>query len=295
MREVTPPPRENLAEAALNIRRIGGRLHPLRDLFHTLMTASWPVMIGFIFAIYMTLNVLFACVYLALGDGIDHATHGSFEDAFFFSVQTLATIGYGGMTPHGTLANAVVTVESFTGTVAAALTTGLVFAKFSRPTSRILFTRTALVGTVDGKRVLMFRIANERSNRIMEASVHVALTRNETTREGQPFRRIYDLKLQRDTSAMFVLTWMVFHTIDESSPLWGVDLAKLKEVQASLIVSLVGTDETLSQQVHARHAYDWQAIVFDARFVDVLRMEDGARVLDFDRFHTYTIEHDEPG
>lgn len=286
--EITPPERASSPDARVDIRRVGGNLHPLGDLFHRLMTASWPATIAFIFVTYLSANCVFAVVYALIGD-LDHARAGSFEDCFFFSVQTMATIGYGVISPKGTVTNLVVSFEAITGIIAAALTTGLVFAKFSRPTARLLFTRTALIGTMDGKRVLMFRIANERSNRIMEATVHIALTRNERTKEGQPFRRIYDLKLQRDSSAIFVLTWMVFHTVDESSPLYGETAESLAKSDATIIVSLIGTDETLAQTVHSRHTYEHDEIIFDARFVDVLRSDAQGRILDFTRFHTYEL------
>lgn len=291
-REVTPEPVVSEFDSRIQIRRIGGDAHPLRDFYHRMMTTSWPFTIAFVFVMYLLGNVVFACVYLALGDAIDHARPHSFEDAFFFSVQTMATIGYGGMTPKGTVANLVVTAEAISGIIAASLTTGLVFAKFSRPTSRVIFSRRALVGVVDGKRVLVFRVANERSNRIMEASMQVVYTRDETTKEGGSLRRMYELQLQRSTSAVFALSWAVFHTIDDSSPLANATPESLEKEQGAIIVSMTGIDETLAQTVHARKAYDWTTIVFGATFVDIFRNEAGERVMDLSKLHTYVV--DEP-
>jgi len=291
-REVTPEPQQSMFDARILVRRIGGNSHPLRDFYHRMMTASWPFTIAFVFAMYLLGNVVFACVYLVLGNAIAHARPHSFEDAFFFSVQTMATIGYGSMTPNGTVANLVVTFEAISGIIAAALTTGLVFAKFSRPTSRVIFSRHALFGVVDGKRVFTFRVANERSNRIMEASMKVVFTKNETTREGGSLRRMYELPLQRSTSAVFALSWVVFHTIDESSPLANVTRESMEKDEAAIVVSMAGIDETLSQAVHARKAYDAKTVAFDAAFVDIFRMEDGERVLDLSKLHTYVVDDD---
>jgi len=290
MPEITPAPRVSSLDSPDFMRREGVGGHPLEDLFHRLMTASWAVTTGFLFAVFVAWNVAFACVYLWLGDAITNAHPGSFEDAFFFSVQTMATIGYGVMTPRGTVANLVVSVEAFMGLVSTALMTGLVFAKFARPTARVRFAHTAVVGQVDGKPVLMLRVANERSNRLMEASAHVVLLRDETSSEGIRFRRMRDLALQRDRSVIFALSWTLMHTIDETSPLYGMSPEQLRDVHAALIVTLSGTDEVLMQSVHARHAYDWESVIYGARFVDVFADTPTGRVLRMDRLHTYVTE-----
>jgi inward rectifier potassium channel len=291
-REITAKPRTSQLETGLRVTRGRDRLHPLRDLFFTLMTASWPTTIAVMFVIYVAFNTVFALIYIALGGAIDNARHGNFEDAFFFSVQTMATIGYGSMTPRGTFANVIVSVEAMGGVISAALTTGLVFAKFSRPTARVLFSHIALIGNIDGKPVLMFRMANERASRIVEASVHVVLLREEVTSEGVTFRRMHDLKLQRARSPVFSLTWTVFHSIDEASPLFGETAESLADKKGALIVSFAGTDETLTQVVHARHAYDAESVIFGAHFVDVFRVDDKERTLDLTRLHTYVHDDD---
>jgi inward rectifier potassium channel len=256
------------------------------------MTASWGATTAFLALVFVGYNVLFACVYLALGDVIAQAHPGNFEDAFFFSVQTMATIGYGVMTPRGTAANLVVSLEAFGGMLSAALTTGLVFAKFARPTARIRFSHTALVGTVNDAPVLMVRIANERNNRIMSATARLVLLRDEVTAEGARFRRMHELPLQRDSSVMFALSWTLMHTIDASSPLHGLSPDEVRAANAALIVTVSGTDEVLMQTVHARHAYDWESVVYGARFADVFEQTPSGRVLRLDRLHTYVAEDD---
>jgi inward rectifier potassium channel len=265
--------------------RVGGELHPLADFYHTLMRARWVTVFGVIFAALIGINVLYALVYLAIG-GVEGVREGSFEDCFFFSVQTLATIGYGKMVPISRAAHLVVTLEAFTGVIVTALTTGLLFARFSRPTARVLFSRNALIATHEGKPTLMFRLANERSNRVVQASVRVSLLKFVTTSEGMTMRRLIDLKLQRSDSAMFAITWTVFHTIDESSPLHGATRPSLDADKIGLVVTMIGLDETLSQTVHARHAWNAEDIVFDRRFVDVITEHpDGSRTLDLAKFH----------
>lgn len=267
------------------VHRIGADLHPLSDFYHTLMRASWPLTFGVIFTALIGVNVVYALVYLAVG-GVEGVARGSFEDCFFFSVQTLATIGYGKMVPVTRAAHLIVTLEAFTGMLFTALTTGLVFSRFSRPTARIVFSRNVLIAPHEGKPTLMFRLVNERSNRVVQASVRVSLLRFETTREGVSMRRLIDLKLQRSDSAMFAITWTVFHTLDESSPLFGATRKSIDDERIALVVTLTGVDETLSQTVHARHSWDSEQILFDRRFVDVLSENaDGSRTLDLTKFH----------
>jgi inward rectifier potassium channel len=270
---------------ALNIRRVGLQRAVWSDLYHYLIDKSWVRLLGLLAGVYVVANLVFAGLYLAGGDSITGARPGSFGDAFFFSVQTLATIGYGSMSPRTEYAHLLVTVEAFAGTLFVAVVTGLVFSKFSRPTSRVMWSDKAIITRRDGVQSLVFRVANVRANQIVEAQVRVALARNETTQEGERVRRFYDLKLVRDRNVMFVLTWTVVHAITPDSPLHGLDAAKWKELSAQLILSLIGIDETFAQTVHARHAYTAGDIVWNQRFVDILREENGERIVDYARFH----------
>ncbi len=171
------------------------------DLYHFLVTSSWPALIGLIAAAFTLANLLFATGYY-FDHGIENARTGSFADMFFFSVQTMATIGYGKMEPVTLFSNILVSIEALTGLLALALMTGLVFSKFSRPTARVRFSRYVVIGPRDGVHSLMIRAANLRANRIVEADMHVVLARQEVTAEGDGIRRLYDLtshaKPQRD-------------------------------------------------------------------------------------------------
>ena len=262
-----------------------GRRGRLGDLYLVLLDASWPrVLIVFAVA-FVAANAAFALAYLGSPEAIENARPGSFADAFFFSVQTMVTIGYGRMAPQSLLANVLVVVEAFSGPVGLAVMTGLIFAKFSRPTARVRFSRVAVVSRRDGIESLMLRMANERGNRIVEAQLHLVLARNETTAEGEPVRRFYDLDLVRTRSALFALTWTAVHPLTEQSPLHGVTPADLRAARAELIVSLVGFDETFSQTIHARHTYGPADLRWSVRFADVLvEGPDGVRGVDYARF-----------
>ncbi len=256
------------------------------DLYHLLLTSSWPRLLGLLAIAYAAANALFALGYLIEPDAIENARPGSFADAFFFSVQTMATIGYGRMVPRTFLANTLVTLETLTGLLALAMITGLVFAKFSRPTARVLFSRVAVIGRRDGVRAFMFRMANERGNNIVEAQVHVALARQEVTAEGESVRRFYDLELARRLNPIFPNTWTVIHPIVDGGPLHHATATSLAVEDARIVVSVVGLDESYAQTVHARHSYGAQDVAWDARFVDIVtRDANGALRIDYGQFH----------
>jgi len=262
----------------------GAPTRALDDLYHYLVTASWPSLVGIIALASIIANLVFAIGYYFDG-GVENARYRSFADMFFFSVQTMATIGYGKMVPVTLFSNLLVSIEALTGLVALALMTGLVFAKFSRPTARVRFSRYMVVGPRDGTTSLMIRMANMRANRIVEANIHVVFTRWETTVEGESIRRFYDLAMTRNRSAMFVLSWTAVHRIVEGSPLFGQTHDSLANSQPEIVVSITGLDETFSQTIHARHTYELDEIIWAARFADVLILDpDGSRRIDYTRF-----------
>src|SRR5438067_1243470 len=201
-----------------NIVRLGLARRRFSDLYHRALNLTWPRLIGIISAAYIGGNMLFALFYWLLPDSLENAS-GSYLDAFFFSVQTMATIGYGKMVPHTVFANFMVTAEAFLGLLALAMITGLLFAKFSKPTARVLWSRVAVISQREGVRSLMLRMANERGNQIVEAQLRLVLARNETTKEGEKVRRFHDLALQRERTAIFALTWTAVHPITPASPL----------------------------------------------------------------------------
>lgn len=257
-----------------------------RDPYHLLLTIPWLGFLAVIAVSYLATNTLFAFAYLAGGDCIENARPGSFLDLFFFSVQTLASIGYGAMYPKTVYANSIVTIEAMVGLIGVAVSTGLAFARFSLPTARILFSRTAIIAPHNGVATLMFRTANQRRNLILEAQLQVYLMRDEISKEGQHMRRIYDLKLIRQRSPSFTLSWTIMHQIDENSPLYGATLESLYQNQTTIVISLSGIDESVAQAIHARHVYAAQDILWNYRFVDIMHSTpNGDRYIDYNYFH----------
>jgi len=270
-----------------NVRAIGLVPRRVGDAYHGLLVASWPRLFCYLIVVYFGANAVFACAYLLAGNAVTHAHRGSFRDAFFFSVQTMATIGYGTMAPRGFVGNLLVALEAMFGLVGFAMVTGLTFAKFSRPTARVLFSRVAIIAPRDGIQSFMLRMANERGrSAIVEATAHLVFARDEVTSEGDSIRRFYDLPLVRQQNGLFALSWTTVHQITESSPVFGETADSLRESAASFIISVTGLDETVAQTVHARHAYNADDVRWGARFVDILtRGPDGQRLIDYRRFH----------
>jgi inward rectifier potassium channel len=274
------------ARGDVDVVRLGRRRRSWRDLYHRLLTMSWPRFLGLTVGVYLTFNTLFALLYLADPGGIASAREGSFADAFFFSVQTLATIGYGTLYPRSLYANLLMTAESLSGIIGFAIATGVIFARVSRPTARVMFSRAAVVAIFDGMPTLMFRAANERDNQILEAHVRVALVRDESTAEGQVMRRFHDLKLAREYSPVFALTMTIMHPLDEESPLCGTTPEMLRASNAEIVVTLTGIDDTFAQTVYARHSYVAGEIHWNRRLADIIgATSDGRRAIDFGRFH----------
>jgi inward rectifier potassium channel len=266
--------------------RVGGNAAYLADLYHFLLVASWRRLLLIVASTYAVINATFAGLYLAGGDCLTGATPGSYSDAFFFSVQTFSTIGYGTMAPKTPYASAVVTLEAFIGLITVAMATGLMFAKFSRPTARVLFSDKMVVGMRNGKPTLSLRMANERGNDIIEASFRVTVLKPEVTAEGEKIRRLHDIKLLRSETPLFTVSFAAFHVIDETSPLFGETPESVLQESLRFIVTVTGLDASFAQTVHARRIYEARDIVWNARFVDVIsNLPDGRLQLDLAKFH----------
>lgn len=279
-------PRSPAPTPEYEVRVIGARSTPLRDFYHLLLRHSWRFTFAVITGVFLVVNALFALAYVASG-GIVHARPGSFTDAFFFSVQTFGTIGYGAFYPWSTAANLIAVGETIVAITLVALATGLVFSKFSRPTARMVFTRQAVISPMNGLPTLAFRIGNERGNRIIDAQIRVSLVRTEKTSEGATFYRMVDLALSRDRALSLSRSWSVLHPIEGESPLRGATPDSLAREEAELIVMVVGFDDITMQPIHAGHRYLATDVVWGARHCDILTEEaDGTRmVIDLQKFH----------
>ncbi len=262
------------------------RHHALADPYHFVLTLTWPRFFSALLLAYLALNLIFALIYWQLPGSVNNIPQGDFIDYFFFSVETLATVGYGVMSPATVAGHVVASIEILLGMVSAALTTGMVFARFSRPTARLLFSNHALIRTFEGRRMLMLRVANARFNRIVDASATLSLLRQEASEDGERFLRIYDLVLERDSSPVFSFTWTLMHIIDHNSPLHKITTEQLMHSECSIVVSIIGHDETMAATLHAGHQYRSKDIAFDGRFADILHVgADGNREIDLTRFH----------
>jgi inward rectifier potassium channel len=260
------------------------------DLYHRCMTVSWIVCFGGVVVVFLLLNGFFALLF-ALGDHpIANLPPEHPFYLLYFSIETLSTVGYGAMYPQTHYGHIVASSEMFSGLVYAAVMTGLIFARFSRPRARLVFARTIVVGQHEGRRTLMVRIANARHNTISDASARLWLIRTEVTSEGQSYRRFHELKLERNQNPIFVLSWTIFHGIDENSPLFNQTAAGLAAIEASLVLSVQGHDENFASLVNDRWTYSFTDIYWDHRYVDIIEGEQGAVRLNYRRFHDVIAE-----
>ena len=255
------------------------------DIYHYSMTSTWPMFFAVIAALFMALNFVFALLYALEPQSVANLYPQGFWGGFFFSVETLATVGYGDMHPQTVYAHIISTIEIFVGMSGIAMMTGVMFARFSRPKAKILFTRHPVTYIHNGEQVLSIRIANTRLNIIAEASAKLRLLRLEPMSDNSRFLRITDLPLKRDQHPMFSLGWNLFHVIDEHSPLFGQTSADLEKSEARLILSFDGVDETTNQTIRARHVYGWATIRHNHRYIDFSTEDESkSRHLDYNLF-----------
>ena len=255
------------------------------DLFHHFMTIGWPQLFATLAAFFLLFDVLFGLLYHLVPGCIANLSPPGFAGAFFFSVETLATVGYGDMHPQTFYGHAVAMAEIFVGLMSLAVITGIMFARFSRPRARFLFTRNAVVRPIDGKLTLIVRAANQRQNVVQDASARLRMLRDESTQEGYRIRRVVDLPLVRSEHPMFVLGWTLMHVIDDSSPLKSQTSASLRDSRATFILGMSGTDETTGQMLMARAEYSSDDIRWNATFRDILEESaDGTLHMDYAKF-----------
>ena len=273
------------AEALRRIERRGLARGGLRDFYYAFMTLPVPALLGLFTATFTLVNLIFATLYFTTG-GVAGIRPGNFGDDVFFSVQTISTTGYGAFYPKSLAANIIASFEILAGLLGTALATGMLFASLSRPRAHVLFSRVAVLSKRNGIDTLMFRVSNQRRNQITDARIGVTMTRDETDEFGHIMRRMIDLKLERDRSPVFALSWTVMHAIDSQSPLHGLDLDAMARQGSVFICTLNGLDDTLLANVTARYFYSPQDIQHGKRFVDIFdRNEDGSFAIDYTRFH----------
>src|SRR5712691_8705667 len=257
-----------------------------RDAYQWLLALSWTRFALFIAGIYVVINLIFATLY-SLGENcIAHLKPGSFVDAFFFSVQTLATVGYGHMYPQTLYGHIVTTIEIMSGIFLLAVMTGLIFVRFSRPIARVVFSKSIVIAPLNGKPTLMVRIGNENQHSMVEAEFRIMFSRDEPLLEGGDFRHFYVLKLHFDRLTVFPAALTLRHTIDDKSPLFGATAESLEAARVLFFVSVVGIDPVIAAAVQTQKDYTWRDIRFGERFVEIYTEKgDGRLTVDYGRIH----------
>ena len=259
------------------------------DPYHYFLKISWLWFFGYLFSFFLLMNTLSAVLILLdpSGDPLGNTTNNhSFLEAFFFAVQTTMTIGYGFLYPKSLYANFVTTGISFISFCFTAMSTGLVFARFSVPRAKIIYSRNVTITRKpDGYQELRFRLTSSRSSSLIEALLNVAILRLEVQSDGSQMRRVHDLKLDRSRMPLISLLWVVAHKIDESSPLWGMTLEEMRRDGVLIWLTLTGIDSGSSQNVHSRHIYTTDDILMNHTFVDVIHEDNNQRWLEMEDFH----------
>ena len=259
------------------------------DLYHYFFSLSWPKFFVHVLTVYLLINLIFGILYFLLGvhpsDGQTLRGLERFKEDFFLSVETLTAIDYGRIQPSGWLTYVLMTLQALLGILTLATITGLFYARFSRPTAKLIFSNKAIMGQHEGVLYFYFRVANQRLNQIVEAHMALTLSKNEISKEGEYNRKFYNLKLDRDYSPLFALSWTVRHPVDQHSPLHGLNEKEMQEAQIAILASLTGIDETFAQPIMARHAYTVEDIVHNKRFKDIIHWNDKRVSMDINSIH----------
>lgn len=257
------------------------------DLYHHLLAVRWPTFFVLICAAFSLINTLFAWLYMAVPHGIAGQSPDGFLGAFFFSVETFATVGYGAMHPASTAGHLVSTAEVLVGMMCNALITGLVFSRFSRPHAKLLFARMPVIfRRSDHSQILMIRVANARLNIISEATAYLRFMTLETDSDGQVTRTFHDLPLERNHHPVFAMGWNIIHEITPDSPLYGKSSASLIEADAQLILSIDGIDDNTDQFMRSRHVYAARDIRWRHRYPSLIAIDaHGVHRIDYRKFH----------
>ncbi len=284
-------------DGTFNVRRDGLGFLKSLSVYHYLLTLTWTRFLAYVVVAYLGLNSLFAVAYLlsgtnALSGAGGRAVSERFARAFFFSVHTMATIGYGNISPQTLTANLIVTAESLIGLLGFALIAGIMFARFARPVVEVLFSSIAVIAPYRDRTAFMFRIVNQRTNEIVDLEARVLLSRRKKGGTAVTDREFLPMRLERDRVVFFPLSWTLVHPIDDKSPLWGMGPDALQETDGEFLILLNGFDETFSQTVHTRSSYKPHEVVWGARFVSMFNpaREDGVISIDIRKLHEYAAD-----
>ncbi len=268
-----------LRAGAYELGKRGAVRFDWRDPYHIAVGLSWPRFLALLVGLDLALNAGFAGLYWAVPGCLAHARPGSFADAFFFSMETLATVGYGVMAPQTLYGHSVAATEIIGGMTFTALATGLIFVRFSRPHAKILYADRAVVTRHNGRPTLMVRIANGRTSLLVDGVARLYALIAERTAEGQFYRRIHELNLVRARIPIFGLTWTLMHVLDETSPLAGYDTARLRAEAVRLFLAVTARDPTLAAEVHDMHDYGADEVAFGMRYAEAVSVDAAGRAV----------------
>jgi len=282
-------------DGSFNVKRTGDGLF-LRDTYQNLINMSWFKFIGLIVVLYFAINLIFGSVIYILGTDnlkgvlVSETELEKFFDAFYFSVQTFTTVGYGAIAPKGVWVNLIASIDALVGLLGFALATGLLYGRFSKPKAKILFSKNAIISNFkNGNKALMFRIINTRSNILMELEATVMFMRLVKNTDGQSQRKYFDLKLQTRKINFFPMNWTIVHEIDDESPLKGSSVKELQDHFGEILILIKGFDDTFSQVVHSRFSYCAKEIVEDKSFDRIYKIDENGDILvDIDKIHSYS-------
>jgi inward rectifier potassium channel len=280
-------------DGTFNMKRKGIPFRDYFNFYHYLVSVSWPKFIIIIFSGYIFLNLIFACLYYAVGAEhllgiIGQTPFEKFSEAFFFSAQSFTTVGYGRISPEGIITSSIASFEALIGLLSLALATGLLYGRFSRPVAKILYSKYALVSPFKNITGFMFRVANKQKSQMVDVSVRVMYSIIENG-----IRKFYALNLEYHKIVFFPSIWTVNHPIDEESPMFGKSEDELKNGKAEVLVLLSGFDDTFSTNVHARLSYSADEIIWGAKFVNIFGTdENGNGTVDLDRISEYKMIND---
>jgi inward rectifier potassium channel len=260
-----------------SVLKVGTTRYDLRDPYHFTVALRWPHFVALFLSLYFTLNLIFAVLYAAVPGSLTNARPGSLSDAFFFSVETLATVGYGVMAPATTYGHVIASLETVLGLTFTAVTTGIIFVRFSRPRPNLRFADKAVVSSHDNQRTLMVRIAYAGAGMLVGAEAHLDALMVRRSAEGKMYRNAHELRLVRNRTPVVILTWTVMHVIDESSPFYGVDAAGMKAMGARILLSIRGRDRETGADVHDVKPYEAPDVLFDFAYKDVVSFDSQGR------------------
>lgn len=264
---------------AFEIQKKGASRYDLHDPYHFAIALSWPKFALLFLCLNLAINVVFALLYIAQPGAIANARPGAFADAFFFSMETLATVGYGAMSPGTYYGHIIAAIEIITGMAFTAIMTGLTFVRFSRARAKILYADQAVVAHYNGRPTLMIRIGNGRASLLTDVHARVSVLIGEHTREGQFYRRVHDLRLSRSRLPMFALTWTIMHPIDETSPLHGYDSESFRDADVRMFLAIEARDLTLDATVRDMRDYPAGSVVFGMRYADAVSIDEQGRTI----------------